>query len=116
MGKREEMRRFVEGEPAPDSAPEPATVKKAAKSGAARAKEAVQSAADAVRAWADGEDPEEAAERVRSLVGRLHSELTDPARSEDQLVMAAAQDLARLVAVLDPPTAPTAGSSAVTRG
>jgi hypothetical protein len=30
--------------------------------------------------------------------------------------MAAAQDLARLVAILDPPTAPTAGSSAVARG
>jgi hypothetical protein len=49
-------------------------------------------------------------------VGRLHSDLTDPSRAEDRLVMAAAQDLARLVAVLDPPTAPTAGSSAVTRG
>lgn len=82
----------------------------------ARLAEAVQSAADAVRAWADSEDPEEAAERVRSLVGRLHSDLTDPSRAEDRLVMAAAQDLARLVAVLDPPTAPTAGSSAVTRG
>ncbi|MEX5299770.1 aromatic acid exporter family protein [Kocuria sp. CPCC 205292] len=82
----------------------------------ARLAEAVQSAADAVRAWADDEDPEEAAERVRSLVGRLHAELTDPSRAEDRLVMAAAQDLARLVAVLDPPTAPTAGSSAVTRG
>lgn len=82
----------------------------------ARLGEAVQSAADAVRAWAAGEDPEEAAERVRSLVGRLHSDLTDPSRAEDRLVMAAAQDLARLVAVLDPPTAPTAGSSAVTRG
>ncbi|WP_298585704.1 aromatic acid exporter family protein [uncultured Kocuria sp.] len=82
----------------------------------ARLAEAVQSAADAVRAWADSEDPEEAAERVRSLVGRLHADLTDPSRAEDQLVMAAAQDLARLVAVLDPPTAPTAGSSAVTRG
>jgi GTP-binding protein HflX len=46
VGKRQEMRRFVEDEAEPDSSSEPASVKKAAKSGAARAKEAVQSAAD----------------------------------------------------------------------
>ena len=46
VGKRQEMRRFVEDEPEPDSAPPPPSVKKAAKSGAARAKEAAQSAAD----------------------------------------------------------------------
>ncbi len=46
VGKRQELRRFVEGEPDPDSSSEPASVRKATKSGAARAKEAVQSAAD----------------------------------------------------------------------
>lgn len=81
-----------------------------------RLAEAVQSAADAVQAWSDGEDPEEAAERVRSLVGRLSSELTDPAEPVGRLTITAGHDLARLVAVLDPPSAPTIGSSAVTRG
>ncbi|MEX5271458.1 aromatic acid exporter family protein [Kocuria sabuli] len=80
-----------------------------------RLAEAARSSADAVQAWSAGEDPEEAAERVRSLVGRLSAELTDPSGTEGRLVIAAAQDLARLVAVLDPPTAPTEGSSAVTR-
>ena len=50
VGKRLEMRRFVENEPGlergPDSPPDPGGVRRAAKSGAARAKEAVQSAAD----------------------------------------------------------------------
>ena len=46
VGKRQELRRFVEGEPEPDSSSGLASVKKAAKSGAARAKEAVRSAAD----------------------------------------------------------------------
>ena len=49
-GKRQEMRRFVENQPALehglDSPPAPGGVRRAAKSGAARAKEAVQSAAD----------------------------------------------------------------------
>lgn len=80
-----------------------------------RLAEAARSSADAVQAWSAGEDPEEAAERVRSLVGRLSAELTDPSGAEGRLVITAAHDLARLVAVLDPPTAPTEGSSAVTR-
>lgn len=80
-----------------------------------RLTEAARSSADAVQAWSAGEDPGEAAERVRSLVGRLSAELTDPSGAEGRLVITAAQDLARLVAVLDPPTAPTEGSSAVTR-
>jgi GTPase len=46
VGKRQEVRRFVEGEPEPDPSSEPESVRKATKSGAARAKEAVQSAAD----------------------------------------------------------------------
>src|SRR5688572_25026688 len=49
IGKRQEMRRFVEDEPddfEDDSSPAPVSVKKAAKAGAARAKEAVQSEAD----------------------------------------------------------------------
>ncbi len=46
VGKRQEVRHFVEGEPGPDPASGPASVKRATKSGAARAKEAVQSAAD----------------------------------------------------------------------
>ena len=46
VGKRQEVRRFVEGEPEPDPSSEPTSVRKATKSGAARAKEAVQSAAD----------------------------------------------------------------------
>jgi GTP-binding protein HflX len=45
VGKRQEMRRFVEGESAADTGAAP-PVRKATKSGAARAKEAVQSAAD----------------------------------------------------------------------
>ncbi len=44
VGKRQEVRRFVEGEPDPSSGP--ASDKQAAKSGAARAKEALRSAAD----------------------------------------------------------------------
>ena len=50
VGKRQEMRRFVENEPALEHGLEspsaPGGVRRAAKSGAARAKEAVQSAAD----------------------------------------------------------------------
>jgi GTP-binding protein HflX len=46
VGKRQEMRRFVEGEPEPDPSSRPATFKRATRSGAVRAKEAVQSAAD----------------------------------------------------------------------
>ena len=46
VGKRQELRRFVEGDPEPDLPLESASVKKAPKSGAARAKEAAQSAAD----------------------------------------------------------------------
>jgi GTP-binding protein HflX len=46
VGKRQEMRRFIEGEPEPDLIRGPAAVKKAPRSGAARAKEAVRSAAD----------------------------------------------------------------------
>jgi GTP-binding protein HflX len=46
VGKRQELRRFIEGEPEPDPSSEPTSVRKATKSGAARAKEAVQSAAD----------------------------------------------------------------------
>ena len=46
VGKRQEMRRFVENEPGEDPSSAPVSVKKVAKSGAARAKEAVQSAAD----------------------------------------------------------------------
>ncbi len=52
LGKRQEMRRFVENEPeleieeGPDSASATGSVRRAAKSGAARAKEAAQSAAD----------------------------------------------------------------------
>ena len=50
VGKRQEMRRFVENEPGlergSDSVPAPGSVRRAAKSGAARAKEAAQSAAD----------------------------------------------------------------------
>ena len=50
IGKRQEMRSFVEGEIDTDDAldvePVPANSRKAAKSGAARAKEAAQSAAD----------------------------------------------------------------------
>ena len=50
VGKRQEMRRFVENEAElehePDSPSAPGSVRRAAKSGAARAKEAAQSAAD----------------------------------------------------------------------
>src|SRR5258708_19971657 len=48
VGKRQEMRRFVENEleHAPDSDSDPGGMRRAAKSGAARAKEAAQSAAD----------------------------------------------------------------------
>jgi GTP-binding protein HflX len=46
VGKRQEVRRFVEGEPEPDLSVAPASVRKAPKSGAARAKEAARSAAD----------------------------------------------------------------------
>lgn len=50
IGKRQEMRRFVENTPEPEPGDEPASeptdFKKAAKSGAARAKEAAQSGAD----------------------------------------------------------------------
>jgi GTPase len=46
VGKRQEVRRFVEGEPEPDPSTGPTSVKTAPKSGAARAKEAVRSAAD----------------------------------------------------------------------
>jgi len=46
VGKRQEMRRFVEDEPEEEASSASVSVKKAAKSGAARAKEAVQSAAD----------------------------------------------------------------------
>src|SRR5450432_2028801 len=48
VGKRQEMRHFIEGEdePGQDSSSAPAGVRKATKSGAARAKEAVRSAAD----------------------------------------------------------------------
>src|SRR3954463_14919868 len=46
VGKRQEMRRFVEGEPEPSSSPVHASAKKAPKSGAARAKEAARSAAN----------------------------------------------------------------------
>ena len=50
VGKRQEMRRFVENEPNPETDPASAStapsVARAAKSGAARAKEAAQSAAD----------------------------------------------------------------------
>ncbi|MFI7481827.1 aromatic acid exporter family protein [Kocuria sp. M1R5S2] len=81
----------------------------------ARLAEAAQSAAEGVRAWADGEDPGEAADRVRSLVSRLSTGLTDPTEQKGRLTLTAAQDLARLVAVLDPPDAPARGSSAVTR-
>lgn len=80
-----------------------------------RLAEAVQSAADAVQAWSDGEDPEEAAERVRSLVSRLGGDPMDPAEPLGRLAITAGHDLARLVAVLDPPSAPPVGSSAVTR-
>ncbi|MGX5359630.1 FUSC family protein [Kocuria sp. KH4] len=80
-----------------------------------RLAEAAQSSADGVRAWAAEEDPAEAAERVRSLAGRLSAEVTDPSGHEGRLVITAAHDLARLVAVLDPPSAPTQGSSAVAR-
>jgi GTP-binding protein HflX len=45
VGKRQEMRRFVEGESEADASAAP-PVRRATKSGAARAKEAVQSAAD----------------------------------------------------------------------
>lgn len=81
----------------------------------ARLAEAVRSGADCVRAWAAGEDPGEAAKRVRALVGGVYSGLADPSGAEGRLVIDAAQDLARLVAVLDPPTAPPAGSSSLTR-
>src|SRR3954469_14254274 len=43
VGKRQEVRRFVEGEPEPDPSLGPASVRKAPKSGAARAKEAARS-------------------------------------------------------------------------
>jgi GTPase len=46
VGKRQELRHFVEGELGPDSPAEAGSVKKATKSGAVRAKEAAQSAAD----------------------------------------------------------------------
>jgi GTP-binding protein HflX len=46
VGKRQEVRRFVEGDLEPDPAAVQASVTKATRSGAARAKEAVQSAAD----------------------------------------------------------------------
>src|SRR5579864_6729667 len=46
VGKRQELRRFVEGDPESDDSAVPEIVKKVFKSGAARAKEAVQSAAD----------------------------------------------------------------------
>jgi GTPase len=46
VGKRQEMRRFVEGEPEPGPSLGPASARKAPKSGAARAKEAARSAAD----------------------------------------------------------------------
>ncbi len=57
IGKRQEMRRFVEGEPGEEAeamAPSPSVgVRKAAKSGAARAKEAARSAADPATRRAD---------------------------------------------------------------
>ncbi len=53
VGKRQELRRFVEGELESDPDAEPASVKRATKSGAARAKEAVQSAADPETRQAD---------------------------------------------------------------
>lgn len=46
VGKRQEMRRFVEGEPEEEASLVSASVKKLAKGGADRAKEAVMSAAD----------------------------------------------------------------------
>ena len=46
VGKRQELRRFVEGEPERDPSPETARAEKAPRSGAARAKQAVRSAAD----------------------------------------------------------------------
>ena len=49
-GKRQEMRRFVENQPEPEGGPDaassPGVKRKAAKSGAARAKEAAQAEAD----------------------------------------------------------------------
>ncbi len=53
VGKRQELRRFVEGDLESDDSAAPASVKKAPKSGAARAKEAVQSAADPETRHAD---------------------------------------------------------------
>ncbi len=53
VGKRQEVRHFVEGEPEPDPASGPAGVRRATKSGAARAKEAVLSAADPETRQAD---------------------------------------------------------------
>ena len=46
IGKRQEMRLFVDSAPAQDASIDPVAIKKSAKSGAARAKEAAQSAAD----------------------------------------------------------------------
>jgi GTP-binding protein HflX len=55
LGKRQEMRRFVEGGTSEDggAVPDGGNVRKAAKSGAARAKEAAQSAADPETRHAD---------------------------------------------------------------
>src|SRR6478609_5654070 len=45
-GKRQELRRFVEGEPEPDPSSGAVGVQRATKSGAVRAKEAMESGAD----------------------------------------------------------------------
>lgn len=76
-----------------------------------RLAEAVRAAASCVRAWSDGEDPGEGAAAVRSRLDRLFDGPVDPTDQEGRLVLAAAQDLRRLVDVLAPPTAPEAGST-----
>ena len=66
--------------------------------------EAVQAGAACVQAWSSDEDPTEQAETVRALLKRLYDGLGALAQVDQRLVNAVAEDLERLVNILDPPS------------
>jgi hypothetical protein len=73
--------------------------------------DAVEAGARCVRAWAHDEDTAAPAAEVRALLGRLYAGPVDPSEVQQRLVLAAGQDLQRLVDVLDPPAPGPAGST-----
>ena len=80
-----------------------------------RLAEALRAAAETVQAWTNNEDAAEQAETARTVLGRLYDGLGSLSPVDQRLIIAATEDLERLINILDPPPPPTGSTSAAAR-